>query len=620
MQDTFHSKKQNQGKRVTAIISKLFQQMHGGVNGANSISPRAIVKAVPSLSSCGSRQGYKFRPGRQEDAHEFLVHLLDAMNDGELRGAGINQHTRGWRDRLPIARLDETTFVHRIFGGYLRSQVKCTKCGYCSNTYDPFLDISLEVSKKSCQSLSDAFQDYTRKEILDSANKWKCPKCNKLICAQKQLTIFRPPLSLCVQLKRFTFSGLHGFSSGLNGRFGSGKKITRSIKFPSTMDLSLSDERSCPYVLTGVLIHVGGSASSGHYTACVKNPSGDNWFHMDDSYVETVSERHVLQQTEGAYLLFYSRREVKIEFPTPPLRPPLRPQPKSMSTEEAIEHAKARERSRSGSFSEMIESTPQSVSTISTQSQSTMTPIETPKRVDSDSDEDPENTFAKDTSSHSSSSSTSSSSSAANAEENNNNSEEEADNRKVSEESGNSSDSASDSSDEDSESLNKKPEEVEDSDSDPGESVDTRKVVASPVLTPAQSIVESSTGVLATAKTQKEDKKTKIVLDRGPGRGKVEVMLGPRAKKKAWKPAAPLSNKETAYSLLGNKSVGGWADEDTDETGTTNTSPTTPKSALQVEENRRSILKQIDRKDSSRKRKMFLDRWDAMLDQGKVCT
>ena len=51
------------------------------------LAPKAIVRSISTLGG-GSHQGYKFRPGRQEDAHEFLVHLLDAMNDGELRAAG----------------------------------------------------------------------------------------------------------------------------------------------------------------------------------------------------------------------------------------------------------------------------------------------------------------------------------------------------------------------------------------------------------------------------------------------------------------------------------------------------------------------------------------------------
>mmetsp|Transcript_36148 Transcript_36148/g.87407 ORF Transcript_36148/g.87407 Transcript_36148/m.87407 type:complete len:1127 (-) Transcript_36148:2632-6012(-) len=352
-------KKLSQGQRITSILSSLYKKIHSfdEANRGHAIAPHGIVKALPSIGTCGSRNGYKFRPGRQEDAHEFLVHLLDAMHDGELRAAGINQQASGWRDRLPVPRLDETTYIHRIFGGYFRSQVRCGSCGYCSNTYDPFLDLSLEVSKKSCRSILHSLADFTSKETLDSDNRWKCSGCSKHVRATKQLTVFRPPLSLCIQLKRFSFEGgfgARGYSAygtrgwkygKSNNKFGGGGKITKPIEFPGHLNLPLSDSRSCQYALTGVVIHVGGSASSGHYTAYIKKPGRkgkDQWFHVDDSFVEAVPEKTVLRQRD-AYLLFYCRKEVKLEFPSPP--------PQGMSAAEAMKVMRARAKARSDSFS-----------------------------------------------------------------------------------------------------------------------------------------------------------------------------------------------------------------------------------------------------------------------------
>lgn len=55
----------------------------------SSIAPRGIVNALPTLGGAKRR----FRLGRQEDAHEFLVFLLDAMKDGELIEAGVFHFT-----------------------------------------------------------------------------------------------------------------------------------------------------------------------------------------------------------------------------------------------------------------------------------------------------------------------------------------------------------------------------------------------------------------------------------------------------------------------------------------------------------------------------------------------
>lgn len=80
---------------------------------------------------------YSFRPGRQEDAHEYLRCLLDHLHEGHLRG----QYGSG----PPQPPLEFTTFVHRIFGGLARSQLRCVGVDYESSQYEPFLDLSLEI-------------------------------------------------------------------------------------------------------------------------------------------------------------------------------------------------------------------------------------------------------------------------------------------------------------------------------------------------------------------------------------------------------------------------------------------------------------------------------------------
>ena len=65
-------------------------------------------------------------------------------------------------------------------------------------------------------------------------------------------------------------------------------------------------------MLTGVISHVGNSATSGHYTAFVRQPGGNKqWLNMDDSFVERVSESTVLRE-RNAYVLFYTRKEIGV--------------------------------------------------------------------------------------------------------------------------------------------------------------------------------------------------------------------------------------------------------------------------------------------------------------------
>lgn len=311
-------------------LERLLSTLRGG-RARDTVRPKAMVLNVRTM-------GKQFRRGRQEDAHEFLRCLLDSMQKACLRMVPPKQPRR----------VQETTAVHSLFGGHLRSQVKCKRCGHCSNKYEAYLDLSLEIAKKA-DSIERAMQNFTAAEQLDGDNQYRCEKCDMLVDAAKRLTLHTLPKLLTVQLKRFGGGGgLMGWAGG-----GMGQKINKQIKFPAILDLcpftsaaidnqldesKLSkkekkalkkkrkhDEASKrsdveassllegiaaggvkqgTFSLCGVVVHHGYSVHSGHYIAYVKAPN-QMWFQMDDEDVSQVKKATVLQQQ--AYLLFYKR-------------------------------------------------------------------------------------------------------------------------------------------------------------------------------------------------------------------------------------------------------------------------------------------------------------------------
>ncbi|KAI8462774.1 MAG: hypothetical protein J3K34DRAFT_372984 [Monoraphidium minutum] len=229
-----------------------------------------------------------FHLGRQEDAHEYLRCLVDAMHEAWLKGVGLKQK--------PSQELATTTFVHRIFGGRLRSQIKCEGVDYESSTYDPFLDLSLEINQAS--TLQRALQHFTAAEVLDGDNRYRCPKNGKLVRAKKRITIEEAPNVLAVHLKRFDF-----FGRGARG-------LSKRVEFGTELDLGpfMSGWPVCggqQYDLYGVLVHHGHSLHSGHYVCYVKAGNGI-WHLCDDHRVAQVSQRAV--EGQQAYILFYVRR------------------------------------------------------------------------------------------------------------------------------------------------------------------------------------------------------------------------------------------------------------------------------------------------------------------------
>lgn len=250
-----------------------------------AIAPVAFVKNLRALSKT-------FRKGRQEDAHEFTRCLLDAMHKRCVESA---------RPKPPEGSpRSETTFVWQVFGGRLRSRVSCKTCGRKSDTFDSFMDLSLDVARS--KSVTHALKSYVATEVLDGANKYKCemgggkPHMSR---ATKQFTVDVAPLVLTVQLKRFEYVP-----------FGRGK-LNQFVEYPLELDLSsaMSDAAKGAggkerYALFGVLVHSGGSMHSGHYYCYVKGATG-HWYEMDDEGVTQCGESVALRQR--AYLLFYAK-------------------------------------------------------------------------------------------------------------------------------------------------------------------------------------------------------------------------------------------------------------------------------------------------------------------------
>ncbi|CAL9754683.1 unnamed protein product [Musa acuminata subsp. burmannicoides] len=241
------------------------------------LSPSHLVKNLRCISR-------NFRNSRQEDAHEYMVNLLESMHKCCLP-SGVPSESPG---------AYEKSLVHKIFGGHLRSQVKCTQCSYSSSKFDPFVDLSLEIAK--ADSLWKALTHFTAVEQLDGGERqYQCQHCKEKVRALKQLTIHKAPYVLTIHLKRFS-------------SYVPGQKIDKKVDFEPTLDLKpfLSDQHGgdVKYTLYGVLVHAGWSTHSGHYFCYVRTSSG-MWHSLDDNQVGQVSEKTVLAQK--AYMLFYVR-------------------------------------------------------------------------------------------------------------------------------------------------------------------------------------------------------------------------------------------------------------------------------------------------------------------------
>ena len=169
-------------------------------------NPAPIVKSLPAIWS-----GYRI--GQQRDAHEFLTIYLEAI---------LNASFHEKPSRIHVIKNQSKTPLFKIFGGKTRSQIRCEKCDYRSDTFDETFTFNLPLPRGQDCSFADALEQYFQVDKLRKDNRYKCPKCKSLQNATKRLSVTSAPQILIVTIKRFDIFG---------------RKITKNIRYPSAFNM-----------------------------------------------------------------------------------------------------------------------------------------------------------------------------------------------------------------------------------------------------------------------------------------------------------------------------------------------------------------------------------------------
>lgn len=103
-------------------------------------------------------------------------------------------------------------------------QLRCCNCGHCSNTYEPLIDLSLEI--ENVATLPSALESFTKMEkIEDPEMQFTCDECKERVSIEKQLILDQAPSVATFHLKRFKNDGFFV------------KKIDKYVEFPLELDL-----------------------------------------------------------------------------------------------------------------------------------------------------------------------------------------------------------------------------------------------------------------------------------------------------------------------------------------------------------------------------------------------
>jgi len=265
-------------------------------NNGNVINPNdfleVFIEIIKEKKLC-------FDNFEQNDTEEFLTLLFDMLHESISRKSTMNIKGKPntTLDKIAIKSMKswidffENNYSYIIEKSYsqLLSVTSCPKCNYSTLSHDPIMILQLEM-KTHCKTIEDCLNEFTKINILDDTNLWKCDRCKEMVNSEKKITLWNTSDILIIQLKRY-----NNFS-----------KNNAYIKYQEYLDIlpysKDYNEKGSLYKLISISIH-SGSLGGGHYYAVCKNEIDNKWYNYNDTGVSESPNPF----NENPYCLFYKR-------------------------------------------------------------------------------------------------------------------------------------------------------------------------------------------------------------------------------------------------------------------------------------------------------------------------
>ena len=304
---TFHPQNENffdECKDLNNGLMYEWFQFQRGMWSNDNNEKQNPVKLLRSFKTLCDEKDLYFENFNQNDVDEFLTLFLDLLHGCVKKKVKINLKTKTGSDessKMVIKGFEtwkrfyenDYSYIVENFYSQLLCLTICPDCYYFTSNHDPIQVISLEIPKNA-ETIYDCFKHYTRKQVLDEENMWKCDECNKKVQPHQKTLLFKTSDILVILLKRYT--------SNL-------RKNDKFIQYPLKLNLkdynkNYGTRKTNTYNLNGFCIH-GGSLGGGHYYAVSRNALDKRWYEYNDTNVSNVSDNKLLKYTP--YLFFYKR-------------------------------------------------------------------------------------------------------------------------------------------------------------------------------------------------------------------------------------------------------------------------------------------------------------------------
>lgn len=317
-----------------------------------------------------------FYGNEQRDAHEFLLEILDLLDDEEKQEETLKGfHSKGNISRLvtPSKEFERCTAVAEMTAHgsgsdsfqvqksttmpklpieqYFKCQVEvtlvCDLCGYSRTNIELHRHLSLDLSesaeKEGPWALTKGIENFFKPQTVSIT-------CSKNNCHGESCTkshrIANMPGALLLHLKRFEVKKKKQISDKTMTADIAYLKKRTLVEYPASLSLNkycvpLKESKGNPissfmYKLRSVVHHIGDSAIRGHYIAdalktipfqspaskstmqeAPQMPESESWIRFDDAFIKPISIDVALREPEAmrnVYMLLYERGPENLKY------------------------------------------------------------------------------------------------------------------------------------------------------------------------------------------------------------------------------------------------------------------------------------------------------------------
>ena len=219
----------------------------------------------------------------QEDAHEFLINLLDFIEEDIKKSEMSN---------------DDKQYISSLFDCQMKTIIKSMESDEKSVRTDPVRFLCVSIPNKPKITLEDCLKEFISHDIMDENNLWVTPS-GKREKANKVTYIKTFPKYLIFQIKRYNFKKNRG-----------GVKLTTDVYIEDRWESKMFGH-DVYYLLQGFILQ-SGSLYGGHYISFVKIDS--QWMCFNDDRATKISDDEALKIASKAYLLCYIKTNIYETF------------------------------------------------------------------------------------------------------------------------------------------------------------------------------------------------------------------------------------------------------------------------------------------------------------------